>query len=562
MRHNTPTHPDQWIRNAVVYQIYPRSFQDSNGDGIGDLKGIVRRLDTLKALGVTALWLCPFYRSPMKDNGYDISDYYAIQPEFGTMEDMDELIREARARDIDIIIDMVLNHTSDQHEWFQKAVSDRESPYRDFYIFKDSVEGLSKLRSNFGGSSWTQLPDGTWYLHAFAPQQPDLNWDNPKLRGEIYSMMNWWLDKGVRGFRMDAITFIKKNMSFPPVPADGSDGRAYVGKVCLNQPGIMDYLKEMRDATYGPRGALTVAEAPGVPSEDLPAYIGQNGVFSMIFDFSYTDIDLYSGDIWAHQRPWTFAEFKQKLFANQLTVQKTGWAANYLENHDQPRSLSKYFTPAQIQRHHGRLAKLLGTLFFFLRGTPFIYQGQEIGMINAHFNAIDELDDVNSIGQYERCLEEGLTAEEAMASINRRSRDHARTPMQWENRPGFGFSDAAPWLACNTECPACNVEAQRGDPDSVWAYYRSMIGLRNHSLYADALIDGAFIPDETGDELISYRREGAAHTVHVTVNVTETEVDASHALPKGGRVLLGNCGKTKCTERFEPFEARVWLEEN
>ena len=328
----------KWWKEAVFYQIYPRSFYDSNGDGIGDLKGITEKLPYLKELGVTAVWICPFFKSPMKDNGYDISDYYDVNPEFGTIEDADELIRCANENGIKIIMDMVINHTSDQHRWFQEACRDRHSKYRNYYIFKDNIDGLADLRSNFGGSTWTQIEDGSWYFHSFAKEQPDLNWECEEMRQELYDMMNWWLDKGVSGFRMDAITFIKKDLSFPPMPSDGEDGRCDVGKCCLNRPGIDEFLHELKLNTYGRGDFVTVAETPGVPNEDLDRYIGRDGHFSMIFDFSYTDIDINPGDLWLHQRDWTIEEFKDKLFTNQRLVKKIGWAANYLENHDQPRS--------------------------------------------------------------------------------------------------------------------------------------------------------------------------------------------------------------------------------
>ncbi len=416
----------KWWKEAVFYQIYPRSFYDSNGDGIGDLKGITEKLPYLKELGVTAVWICPFFKSPMKDNGYDISDYYDVNPEFGTIEDADGLIRCANENGIKIIMDMVINHTSDQHRWFQEACRDRHSKYRNYYIFKDNIDGLADLRSNFGGSTWTQIEDGSWYFHSFAKEQPDLNWECEEMRQELYDMMNWWLDKGVSGFRMDAITFIKKDLSFPPMPSDGEDGRCDVGKCCLNRPGIDEFLHELKINTYGRGDFVTVAETPGVPNEDLDRYIGRDGHFSMIFDFSYTDIDINPGDLWLHQRDWTIEEFKDKLFTNQRLVKKIGWAANYLENHDQPRSIGKYFPAGDIPEYRTQMAKALGALFFFLKGTPFVYQGQELGMINTHFDNIDELDDINSKGQYARCLEAGYSEAEAMESVNIRSRDQSR----------------------------------------------------------------------------------------------------------------------------------------
>ena len=548
-------------RDLIVYQIYPRSFRDASGDGVGDLRGVTEKLPYLKWLGVNAIWLCPFYPSPMKDNGYDISDYDGIDPAFGTMEDMETLLAAAKAQGIDVLIDMVLNHTSDRHPWFAQAVADRESPYCDYYIIRDDISGLPRLRANFGGSCWTQLPDGRWYFHTFAPEQPDLNWENPSLRRALFDMMNRWLDRGVRGFRMDAITFIKKELDAPGLQPDGPDGMTYVGRATLNRPGILDFLCEMRAATYGSRGVPTVAEAPGVPPEDLPKYIGDDGVFSMVFDFSYTDIDL-SDDLWLHERKWTFAELREKLFANQLCVQKCGWAANYLENHDQPRSVSKYFPPEQIRAHHARIAKLLGTLFFFLRGTPFIYQGQELGMLNTRFRDISELDDVNSVGQYNRCREEGYSHEEAMASVNRRSRDHARTPMQWDDTRFHGFSDAVPWLNSESQCPQCCVSLEKEDGDSVLNYYRAMIRLRKDSPYAEALTDGDFEIAETpeGSDVIHYVRRSGDCAVHVAVNPSPDPVRGQVLSYPPEAKLLGSCEGCAEPGVLRPFEAAVWRE--
>ena len=560
----------KWWKEAVFYQIYPRSFYDSNGDGIGDLKGITEKLPYLKELGVTAVWICPFFKSPMKDNGYDISDYYDVNPEFGTIEDADELIRCANENGIKIIMDMVINHTSDQHRWFQEARRDRHSKYRNYYIFKDNIDGLADLRSNFGGSTWTQIEDGSWYFHSFAKEQPDLNWECEEMRQELYDMMNWWLDKGVAGFRMDAITFIKKDLSFPPMPSDGEDGRCDVGKCCLNRPGIDEFLHELKLNTYGRGDFVTVAETPGVPSKDLDKYIGRDGHFSMIFDFSYTDIDINPGDLWLHQRDWTIEEFKDKLFTNQRLVKKIGWAANYLENHDQPRSIGKYFPAGDIPEYRTQMAKALGALFFFLKGTPFVYQGQELGMINTHFDNIDELDDINSKGQYARCLEAGYSETEAMKSVNIRSRDQSRLPMQWNSEKNFGFSAHEPWLACNNQCDLQTVELESVDKDSVLNFYKAMIQLRNHSEYTQTLIYGDLEDVETDNAgIIVYRRkpvqiecacgtganaESADRSVYVVVNMTGKDV--GYAIPETADVLMGNYADYDGTLR--PYETVVY----
>ena len=541
-----------WWKEAVFYQIYPKSFRDSNGDGIGDLNGIREKLGYLKALGVNALWICPFYASPMADNGYDISDYEAIHPDFGTMEDCEALIAEAKAQGMRIIMDMVINHTSDRHEWFRQACADRNSPYRDFYIFRDSIDGLADLRSCFGGSTWTQIPDGSWYFHTFAPEQPDLNWENPQMRKALYAMIDRWLARGIAGFRMDAITYIKKDQRFPKTEPDGPDGRTSVWSVATNVPGIGEYLTELRDATYGRGDYTTVAEAPGVPADQLPEYIGKNGYFSMVFDFSYTDIDLTPGKPWIERHPFTTEEFRKALFANQYAVKSVGWAANYLENHDQPRSIDKYFPAEDVKLCRERMAKALGALFFFLRGTPFIYQGEELGMVNTRFGRIEELDDINSKGEYARCLEEGYTPNQALASINRRSRDHARLPMQWSEGEEHGFSDHAPWLGYNNAVPEISADAEMKDPASVWSWYRDMIALRSRSEYREILIYGGIEEESSGDpDVIRYSRTLDGKTVHVAVNMGARRVPAR--MPG---LLMKACPESP--DALEPYDAAIW----
>ncbi|MCC8066780.1 MAG: alpha-glucosidase [Clostridiales bacterium] len=555
----------KWWKEAVFYQIYPQSFYDANGDGIGDLQGIMEKIPYLKELGITALWICPFYCSPLVDNGYDISDYYAVNSEFGSIEDARELLKCANENGIRVILDLVINHTSDKHPWFQEACADKDSKYRDYYIFREDVGQLSQLRNNFGGSTWTQICDGRWYFHTFAKEQPDLNWENKDLRKELYTMINWWLRQGVSGFRLDAITYIQKDTSFPPVEPDGPDGLCDVMKHCLNVPGIEEKLLEMRRETYGRGDYVTVAEAPGVPAEKLEAYIGENGFFSMIFDFSYTDIDIWIGEAWAKPKKWSVEEFKEKLFRNQRLVRETGWAANYLENHDQPRSINKYFAGAgkeQMEKYADTMAKALGTLFFFLRGTPFIYQGEELGMRNSVFSSIDEVNDVNSRGQYERALLEGYTEEEAFEAVNRRSRDHARCPMQWNDNANFGFSTEKPWIACNRICSKQTVERESQDKQSVLSYYKKMIRLRNHSPYAETFVYGDLIEVASAPDIICYSRSREGKEICVAVNMS----GMSLPFVRKGQMLLSNyeflLADDPVDDLLRPYEAVVWVKKD
>jgi glycosidase len=358
-----------WWKDKIVYQIYPKSFYDSNGDGIGDWRGIIEKLPYLSDLGVDILWICPFYQSPMFDNGYDISDYFHVDPQFGTDEDALELIQAAEARGIKIILDLVINHTSHEHEWFRKAWADPTGEYGQYYYIREGKDGgpPTNWRSLFGGNAWEPIRDtGLYYLHVFGKEQPDLNWENPVVREKLYEMVNWWLDKGIAGFRVDAITFIKKNLDFPMLEPDQPDGMALIQKASLNQPGIETFLTELKERTFKPHQSLTVAEAPGVPFEDLPKYVGEDGFFSMIFDFSIADIDIRD-DVWHVGSGWTVPDFRAAFYALMAETQKTGWSANYLENHDQPRSLNKYI-PAQDIGYES--ATMLACLVLLARGTP------------------------------------------------------------------------------------------------------------------------------------------------------------------------------------------------
>lgn len=382
----------KWWQEEVVYQIYPKSFCDGNDDGIGDLRGIISKLDYLKGLGITMLWICPCYQSPMDDNGYDISDYKQIAAEFGSMEDMDELIKKAKEYGIKIILDLVINHTSDEHRWFKKAVSEPESKYHDYYIFKDGAKEPNNWRSVFGGSVWEKIPDkDEYYFHAFGKKQPDLNWENRELREELYKMVNWWLDKGIAGFRIDAITFIKKDLTWSDREPDGADGLAKCTKASRNQKGIGTFLNELKENTFDRYDCVTVAEAPGVSYDELDEFIGDNGYFSMIFDFRYADFDIASGSEWFKRTSWTIKDFNKKIMESQMALQKYGWGANFIENHDQPRAATKYLKENQ---NNPDAVKTLAAMYFFLRGTPFIYQGQELGMVNFDRKDIGEFNDI------------------------------------------------------------------------------------------------------------------------------------------------------------------------
>lgn len=529
----------EWWKEAVVYQIYPKSFLDTDGDGKGDLRGIIEKLDYIRELGANVLWICPVYQSPMDDNGYDISDYYHIDPSFGTDEDMEELLREADKRGMKILMDLVVNHTSDQHPWFQEALKNPESEYADYYIFREG-EGdnpPNNWRSYFGGSAWERV-EGTnrYYLHAFARQQPDLNWENGRLREKIYEMMNWWLDKGLGGFRVDAICNLKKNFSMEHYPSDGEDGLSNIGTWILNQPGIEVFLKEMSERTFRPHNSMTVAEA-NVPEKLLDRFIGKDGFFSMVFDFSYTDIDVPETGEWFLPTNWTIDEMREHIFKSQLDTQKRGWGAVYLENHDQMRSVNKYLKADEI---NDTSKKMLGTLFMMLRGTPFIYQGEEIGMTNIHMDSLEEYDDCATIGQYQRALEHGIPEEEAMRFVERRSRDNSRTPMQWSDEKNAGFSGAEQtWLKVNPNYPQINVKKAMAQEDSVWHHYRKLIALRREGAYRDVAVYGKIRPIETQGSTICYERELDGKRILVLNNLGAEEAEVSME-QKEYTVLLSN----------------------
>lgn len=536
----------KWWQKEVVYQIYPKSFCDSNDDGIGDINGIISKLGYLKKLGVTMLWICPVFKSPMDDNGYDISDYFALAPEFGTMEELKELVETAKGMGIKIILDLVINHTSDEHEWFAKALNEPDSPWHDFYIFKEGTKQPNNWRSMFGGSVWEKVEGrDEYYFHAFGRKQPDLNWENERVRETLYQMVNQWLDFGIAGFRIDAITFIKKDLTFRNLEPDGADGLAKCTKASRNQPGIGVFLKELKERTFEKHDCVTVAEAPGVGYDELEDFIGENGYFSMIFDFKHADLDVASGSEWFKRVPWTIEDLKNRLMTSQLAIQKVGWSANFIENHDQPRATTKYLLEAA---GNVDAVKTLGAMYFFLRGTPFIYQGQELGMQNFTRNSIEEFDDLSSIDQYDRAMNEGCTREEALHYMNLRSRDNARTPFPWTNGENAGFTNGRPWLAVTGDQEQINAAAQIEDSDSIYQFYRKMIALRQDSIYSDCLIYGDIKPIETKcKDIIAYQRSYEGMTILCYFNFSR-EAQGEKLPGTVGKIVLKTQGNVENIE--------------
>lgn len=529
----------KWWHDKVAYQIYPKSFLDTNGDGIGDLRGIISKLDYLKELGIDIIWLSPIYKSPFVDQGYDIADYYAIAEEFGTMEEFDELLAEAKKRDMHIIMDLVINHCSDKHEWFQKALKDPDGEYADYFYFRKGKNGNppSNYRSYFGGSCWEKVP-GTdkYYLHMFAKEQPDLNWENEKLRQKLYEMINWWLDKGLSGFRIDAIINIKKNLDFPDFEPDAEDGLAACYKMVESAEGVGEFLEELKNNTFKKYDAFTVGEVFNMKPEELPEFIGENGHFSTIFDFCVQCLS--NGEHgWYDAPKIDFDTWRKTILSSQLETEKYGFKANIIENHDEPRGASR-FLPEYAQNPAG--IKMLGTVSVLLRGIPFIYQGQEIGMQNAKWNSIDEYDDISTKDQYKAALAAGLSKEQALAACGRMSRDNARTPMQWSDEANAGFTTAKPWLKVNENYKAINVAAQEKDPSSVLNYYRRLVALRKSDEFKELFTYGRCVPAyEDTDGIMAYYREDENKRVLVVANFgsKEAQIRLDGSVKK---VLLSN----------------------
>mgnify|MGYP003282248944 FL=1 len=495
-----------WWKGKVAYQIYPKSFKDSNGDGVGDLNGITEKLDYLQDLGIDILWLSPVYKSPFIDQGYDISDYYAIDPLFGTMEDMEELIAEGKKRGISIIMDLVVNHCSSHHEWFQKALADPDGPYADYFYFIESDKEPNNWESYFGGSVWEPVP-GTnkYYLHSFHKDQPDLNWQNPVLREEIYKMINWWLDKGIAGFRIDAIINIKKDLEWRSLPSDRENGLVPVPESLVNAQSIEPFLQELNERTFAKYNAFTVGEVFNETDEELHFFIGKDGVFSSIFDFKQTCLGQEGKGWFDHSLP-TADELKESIFQAHERADRIGVLSTIIENHDEPRGVSHYIAEGLV---NDTSKKALGTIQVLRKGIPFIYQGQEIGMENQVFESVEDFDDIATINGYHVAKEAGLSEEEALAVIANYSRDNARTPMQWSAEPGLGFSDGPAWLISPKPDYSINVEDQEKDPDSILNYYRQLTALYRHPLYGNTIRFGDMIPAYRDREnIIAFERRG------------------------------------------------------
>lgn len=537
----------KWWHDKVAYQIYPKSFLDSNGDGIGDLRGIISKLDYLKDLGVDIIWLSPIYKSPFVDQGYDISDYYSIAEEFGTMEEFDELLAEAKKRNMYIIMDLVINHCSDKHEWFQKALADPDGEYADYFYFRKGKNGNppSNYRSYFGGNCWEPVP-GTdkYYFHMFAKEQPDLNWENPTLRKKLYDMINWWLEKGLAGFRIDAIINIKKDLDFPNLEPDGADGLAGCWRMVENVEGVGEYLEDLKKNTFEKYDAFTVAEVFNMHKDELSQFIGENGHFSTIFDFSAHALS-NGAHGWYDAPDINFNDWRKTIINSQLHVQKCGIEANIIENHDEPRGVSR-FLPEYARNPLG--TKMLGTVSVLLRGIPFIYQGQEIGMQNAVWNDVKEYNDINTIDQYNLAISAGLSDKEALAVCSKMSRDNARTPVQWSDSDNAGFTTGTPWLKVNSNYKDINVQNQENDPDSVLNYYRKLVATRKSPEYKEVFTYGVFEPAyEDTEYVMAYYRVSDNQRILVAANFGKDAKTIELNFPVK-KVVLSNVGRKEINE--------------
>ena len=589
-----------WWHDKVAYQIYPKSFYDSNGDGIGDIPGIIAKLDYLKDLGVDIVWLSPVYRSPLADQGYDISDYYNIDPRFGTMEDMDRLLAEAKKRDMYIVMDLVVNHCSDEHAWFKKACEDPEGQYGQYFYLRrlkkaaapdenpapasnarssgseadrqadpstetaalsggaqyavTSPDGYvlpCNWRSYFGGPVWDKLPghEDWYYLHVFHKKQPDLNWENPRVREEIYTMINWWLDRGLAGFRIDAIINIKKALPFRNYAPDRADGLCSIHTMLREASGVGEFLGEMRDRTFAPHNAFTVGEVFGEKEEELPDFIGKNGYFSTMFDFSEA-IWGSSPAGWHANQGITPDAYRSCLFSAQKKFNAVGFISNIIENHDEPRGATRYIPAADRKQMDERMLttakKALATVYFLAKGLPWIYQGQEIGMENLPLHSIDEVDDVSSIDAWNVMRELGVSEADALRAIERNGRDNARTPFQWSAAENAGFTTGSPWLRVNPDYSQINLDRQQPDPDSVYNHYKKLIALRKDPQYRDPLVRGSFEPWlEDEHNVIAYLRRSEVPTSQTILVISNYQLQP-RVLPlpaPARRVLLNNCTK-------------------
>lgn len=529
----------KWWMGKVAYQIWPKSFADSNGDGIGDLEGIIGKLDYLKDLGIDIIWISPLYKSPLVDQGYDISDYYDINPLFGDLETMDRLLAEAKKRDMYIVMDLVVNHCSDEHEWFKKACADPDGEYGKYFYIAEKKDGKlpCNWRSYFGGSVWEPIP-GTdkYYFHAFHKKQPDLNWENPKVRQEVYKMMNWWFERGIAGFRIDAIINIKKKLPFCDYEPDRDDGMVSIVRMLEDAEGIGEFLEEMKHETFDKYDAFTVGEVFNEKDSELREFIGENGHFSSKFDFAPEICG--KGGAWYEHETVTPEMYKNAIFDSQLRVADIGFLSNIIENHDEPRGVCRYIPEGDL---NDTSKKALAVVYFFLRGIPFIYQGQEIGMENCPFESIDQIDDISSKDEYKVCRDAGYSEEESMKLLRVYSRDNARTPVQWSNEENAGFSTHKPWMIVNPNYREINLAKQKDDRNSVYTFYKQMIALYKDPAYHETLTFGRFEPymRETKN-LIAYYRRGEGQTLLVLANF-QNESQTVMLPEAADNVILNNC---------------------
>ena len=533
-------HRPGWWKNAVLYQIYPKSFQDANGDGIGDLPGITARLDYLQTLGVDALWLSPIFASPQVDNGYDISDYRAVDPMFGTLDDLRALIRAADARGIGIVLDLVLNHTSDRHRWFQEAKKSKDNPCHDYYIWRDGTPDAppNGMKATFGGPAWTWVPElGQYYFHQFAPQQPDLNWENPAVRRALYDMINFWIAEGVAGFRLDVIDQIAKE------PDNG---------ITANGPRLMEFLRELNRETFGGKDLVTVGEAWGADLARARQYSAPDGsVFSMVFQFEQMVLD-QDGSKWK-ARPWALPELKASIAKWQQGLHGAGWNSLFWNNHDLPRIVSRW---GDDGAHRADSAKALAVVLHGLQGTPYIYQGEELGMTNAPFGPQDWRD-LESLNAYRELCQAGTPPPQALAAVQRMARDNARTPMQWTAGPNAGFTTGTPWMRVNPNYTAINAEAALADPASVFYTYRKLIALRKTNPVFAAGDFTLLCPGDT--QVFAYLRRGGGQTMLVAANLSGQ--DAAFALPADFAAVPPALATQGAPEpgTLRPWEAAVYI---
>lgn len=549
----------QWWKESVVYQIYPRSFYDSNGDGIGDLRGIIEKLDYLKKLGIDIIWLGPVYKSPNDDNGYDISDYYDIMDEFGTMEEMEELLDEVHKRDMKLIMDLVVNHTSDEHQWFVESRSSKDNPYRDYYIWRPGKNGKepNNWESVFSGSAWEyDEKTGEYYLHLYSKKQPDLNWENPAVRKDIYKMMLWWLDKGIDGFRLDVINHISKVPGLPDAP--NPEGKKYVpgGQFYLNGPRIHEFLQEMNREVLSKYDCMTVGEMPGVTMEEAVLYTApERKELNMVFTFEHMDLDGGPGGKW-DLRPLQLSKLKKVLSKWQTGLHGKGWNSLYWNNHDQPRIVSRF---GDDGKYRVESAKMLGTVLHMMQGTPYIYQGEEIGMTNVRFPSIDDYRDIETLNMYkEKVHEEGQDEAKVMESIYAKGRDNARTPMQWDDSPNAGFTTGTPWIKVNPNYKDINVKQALADKNSVFYYYQKLIQLRK--TYPIIVYGDYTLLDLDNEQTFSYLRSYEGEKLLVISNWTDEEI--RFTMPEKGQftpreVLIANYDDAE-TNPGEEFVLRPW----